>query len=562
MRNLWAIALAAGAAALERLAAQLRSAGSKAGSALAGLSSRHRLLKRLRAAWGVPGDKDGWLASRYFDLARRHGPGASVDDQTWVDLEFPALFRQLDGTVTPIGSQCLFARLRTYVDDEAALREAYDLYRTLSADAALREHIQVCLARLEADSGALVIDLLLGDQRNRLRRRPWLRAWSGVCLLLLLATALQFLSPLVIVALLLVNGCVILRAHPNSYQDVEALTYCNRMLAVADALAAIEPSHPVPQLTMLAADRASRQALRASLRWYALAWVQPLSLISNVLNFLLLWERLAFYRVIAQVQARRAGFVRTFELIGSLDASICIASFLAREHAHHCFPVVTSAALIDIADGYHPLLTAPVVNSVRLSDRSALVSGSNMTGKTTFIKMVGTNIIVGQTIGVCFASRATLPRSRAAASIVNEHSIVSGKSRYFSETQRVLSLIRGTEAVGPQVLLIDELFSGTNTRERVAAAYAVLKELSERAQVLATTHDVELQGLLASRFEMLSFVEDPDVPGGFDFRLRVGPSPVGNAIRLLEKAGFPASVIQDAAAALADPVRPHPPPHL
>ncbi len=553
MRARWASASAGCATGLRSLLAQLRGAGSKAGSALAALSSRQRLLKRLRAAWGAPGDKDGWLASRYFDQVCRRRDGTTVDDQTWADLEFPAIFRRMDAALTPIGSQYLFARLRTYVDDEAALKEGYDLYGALAADVPLRERLQVCLARLEADSGALLIDLLTGERSDRLRRRPWVKAWSGACLSLLLAVALQLVGPLAIVALLLVNACVILRTHPRWYDDVEALKYCDRMLRVADALSRIEPSRAVPQLTLLAADRSRRQALQGPLRWYALAWVEPFNIISNILNFLLLWERPAFYRVIAHVQARRAEFVRTFELIGGIDASICIASFLAHQHMRHCSPALTEDALIDIADGYHPLLTAPVVNSIRLCNRSALVSGSNMTGKTTFIKMVGANVILGRTIGVCFALRATIPRSRVAASIANEHSIVSGRSRYFSETHRVLSFISGADTAGSQVLLIDELFSGTNTRERVAAAYAVLKALSARAQVLATTHDVELQLLLASRFEMLSFVEDPDVAGGFDFRLRTGPSPVGNAIRLLEKAGFPASIIREATAALADP---------
>src|SRR5579862_3800655 len=77
------------------------------------LLPRSRRLARLRKLWGAVGDADSWLASRFFDLCPGGGAGA-VDDRTWGDLELPAVFRQLDTTVTRLGSQCLYRQLRTY----------------------------------------------------------------------------------------------------------------------------------------------------------------------------------------------------------------------------------------------------------------------------------------------------------------------------------------------------------------------------------------------------------------------------------------------------------------
>jgi DNA mismatch repair ATPase MutS len=275
--------------------------------------------------------------------------------------------------------------------------------------------------------------------------------------------------------------------------------------------------------------------------------------LTNIFTFLMLWDLHVYMLTISRVRAKRAEFLRAFELVGDLDATICVASFLAQPRMRvHCFPSMTNEALIDIADGYHPLLAAPVPNSLRLHRRSALVSGSNMAGKTTFIKMIGTNIILGRTIGICLATRAIIPSTSVRTNIISEHSIASGKSRYLSETERVLSFISDVQSAVPQVLLIDEIFSGTNTRERVAAAYAVLKALSAQAVVLATTHDVELHAKLAKWFEMFSFVEDAGVEGYFDYRARRGAAPFGNGIRLLEKVGFPRSIVDDAISALAD----------
>jgi len=124
--------------------------------------------------------------------------------------------------------------------------------------------------------------------------------------------------------------------------------------------------------------------------------------------------------------------------------------------------------------------------------------------------------------------------------------VESGRSRYFAEIDANLGFIESAAQGDCQVLVIDELFSGTNTIERVAAAKAVLEALSARVQVLVTTHDVELQQLLSERFDRYHFREDPTVEGFFDYKLRSGASYERNAIRLLERLGFPPEIIREA----------------
>jgi len=132
------------------------------------------------------------------------------------------------------------------------------------------------------------------------------------------------------------------------------------------------------------------------------------------------------------------------------------------------------------------------------------------------------------------------------AAIRAEHSSQSGKSHFFAEIERIQSFVEIARRAHRGVFLIDEPFRGTNTLERIAIAKAVLAEIGEHAQVLVTTHDVELQRLLGERFVMFHFTEDPDLAEVFDFRLRPGASSSRNAIRLLEKIGFPQSVVDEA----------------
>lgn len=159
---------------------------------------------------------------------------------------------------------------------------------------------------------------------------------------------------------------------------------------------------------------------------------------------------------------------------------------------------------------------------------------------------MGSNIILGNTLGICLASTAIIPQSVVMASIRAEHSIESGRSRYFAEVQATLRMINSAAQGVCKVFVIDELFSGTNTVERIAAARAVLDDISQNAQVLVTTHDVELQHLLIDNFDFFHFQENLKVEGLFDYRLRAGVSRERNAIRVLERIGFPPKIIQTA----------------
>jgi hypothetical protein len=511
------------------------------------ITPQRRRLEEFRERWGKGGSKDPWLASRYFELiTARKDRSMYVDDRTWSDLEFPRIFADLDTTVTRLGSQYLYSQLRIYPDHPAMASEGYQTYRVLLADGSLRERIQLALAYLSPDSCASVAENLFGAPPPNLRYRRILALWSALAFALAVATAVSSLSiiPLLVVAGL--NIAAIRRMAPEANKLTETLGGIYRLMRVADALSRVETTQHIPQLRELAAARRTQAAARRGFRIFAAFQKSTPSGIPVWLNILFLWEWLAYIHTHDKLVGMRRELRSIFTLVASLDAAIALASFLHRLPAH-CRPRLSTEASIEIDDGRHPLLATGVPNSVSLRNRSALVTGSNMAGKTTFIKMIATNLILGRNIGICLASRAVVPLSGVRACIHGEHSIESGKSHYFSELEVMKSFFEEAISDNPPVLVIDEPFSGTNTVERIAAAKEVLDALSRRSPVLATTHDVELQEILKHRFDMFHFTEDPDVEGFFDFRIRKGTCTEGNALRLLEKIGFPAAVTAKAA---------------
>jgi hypothetical protein len=476
----------------------------------------------------------------------RNTTADSVDDETWRDLEFERLFSSVDSTLTRLGSQCLYSKLRIYRDDPGALQNDYAAYQVLRQDTALREQLQLGLWPLRSDSDALTCESLFGGPAANPSSTGLVLLMSGASLLVfvfsILHPALAWLMGLVV----LCNLLIVAFLRHNINETFLATGRLGRMVSAGARLARVDVPAAVSQPGRLRAIFNEVRDLRGSFRWFLAD--RSNDFVASFyfwLNLLFLADHVAAVLVARNLRRHRGTLTQVFLEVGTLDADIAIASWLQRIPAH-CSPVITAEKTIELTDGFHPLLAAPVTNSIALHAQSALVVGTNMAGKTTFIKMVGTNIILGRTVGVCFAATAVVPRSNVMAVIRAEHSIESGKSHFFAELERILSFVQRAERDGRGVFLIDELFRGTNTLERVAAGKAVLESLGANAQVLVTTHDIELQRLLGPSFLTFHFVEDPELPEIFDYRLRPGISTTKNAIKLLEKVGFPPAIVREA----------------
>jgi hypothetical protein len=509
------------------------------------LSGKHRPIDQIRERWAKEGRKEPWLSTRLFDLTRNAATG-SVDDGTWTDLEFERLFSSVDSTLTPLGSQCLYRKLRVYRHDPRELEKDYVAYQLLRRDATLREQLQLSLWPLRRESNALTCEALFGEQPTDVRSTRLVLSMSVASILVLAGTILNPALVWLLGAVVLGNMFIVAFLRHGIHETFLATERIGRMLTAAKRLAKVLAPAPVTQPARLNTIFSETDDLRGSFRWFLAD--RSNEIVASFyfwLNLLFLADQVAAVLVAKNLRRHRETLTEVFMQVGSLDADIAIASCLERIPAH-CLPALTTGRTIEFVDGFHPLLRTPVGNSIALRGQSALVVGTNMAGKTTFIKMVGANIILGRTLGVCFATSAVIPRSKVFASIRAEHSIESGKSHFFAELERILSFVKAAELDGRDVFLIDELFRGTNTPERIAAGKAVLESLGAHAQVLVTTHDVELQNLLGSDFLAFHFVEDPELPEVFDYRLHPGISTTRNAIKLLEKVGYPSEIVREA----------------
>lgn len=236
------------------------------------------------------------------------------------------------------------------------------------------------------------------------------------------------------------------------------------------------------------------------------------------------------------------------DFVGQLDAAIGLAHLLEHSATH------TEPELLPASDGrvrtsgiVHPRIDEPVANNATLGPRSLLVTGSNMAGKSTFLRTLGVNLVVAQALGVAFAESFAASKMRVVSSMHAKDDLEESTSLYQAEVERVLELIRVGRSEGPCLMLLDEVFRGTNPSDRIAASASVLLDLAEHNLVVAASHDLQLAEMTAEAFDVAHFTEHVADDGVvFDYRLHPGISVRTNALDLLERLGYPAPVVERA----------------
>ena len=239
---------------------------------------------------------------------------------------------------------------------------------------------------------------------------------------------------------------------------------------------------------------------------------------------------------------------RWLEIVGEFEALSSLATF-AYEHPSDPYPELVADADMPIfeADGItHPLLSraAAVTNDVRLGPdlRALIVSGSNMSGKTTFLRSVGVNAVLAQMGAPVRARRLRLSPMAVGATLRIEDSLQAGRSRFYAEVTRIGRLV-DTARTRPVLFLLDELFHGTNSHDRTAGAEGLITSLiGMRTIGLVTTHDLSLAVIgdrLAPRVANVHF-DDRLVEGElrFDYRLKPGPVTRSNALAIMRAVGL------------------------
>jgi DNA mismatch repair ATPase MutS len=386
-----------------------------------------------------------------------------------------------------------------------------------------------------------------------------------------LAALALFLSSAVVpfVAVLVLNVAVRYATDFQIGTIARSFRQCAPLIATAESLGFLGGDDIDPIVSPLRTDVPALARLKLISRWVngdpfmlsvnADPLVVPFSdLVAAVyeyLNLAFLLDATGVYLAIKDLSRYGDSLARATAATGDVDAAISIASFRAGRSDWTRPDFRTAEAATELTDLRHPLVNAAVPNSITIQPgRGVVITGSNMSGKSTFLRTVGVNAVLAQTIHTCLAQQYRAPVFHVRSCIGRADDLLAGKSYYIVEVEALLELVRVSDDTAPHLFLLDELFRGTSAVERIAAGEAVLVELLRARRgtpkphvVLAATHDGELVDLVSETFDAYHF-GDSVGPDGlmFDHRLQHGPATTRNAIALLRLHGAPETLLAQA----------------
>lgn len=509
--------------------------------------------RRIAASFGcVPemhyfhGDMD--YIKTYYAYRRTAGKDTFLlDDITWNDLGMDQLFTRINPGLSTSGEQYLYYMLRSPAQDGAEYARRRALIGRMEDFPGLRLKLQYILAELGCARRADLSRAFVPDQHGMGMLAVYL------CLLLLLPLTVLltlFCSDafaLAIVGSVSLNALVHEVMTRRIAHDFATVNYTVAMVRSLERVRRLKDSTLDAQLEE---GYAALRRLRAVMRTGGVTTRSGNGSAADMLQTVCLLDLIVYEFCKNKLGRCYTDVFTVHEALGRIDAAIAIASYRASLSGIFAEPKIDFMAKqpqMQVVGMVHPLLDGAVPNDIEAA-APILITGSNASGKSTFLKTTALCAVLAQGICTCPAETYAASAFRVYSSMALEDSLETGESYYIVETRSLKRILDAAAGAPPILCVIDEVLRGTNTIERIAASCEVLSELARRGVLcLAATHDIELCDLLAPSYTLFHFTETVgENEMNFDYRIREGRATSRNAINLLRLIGFDASIVDGA----------------
>ena len=564
--------------------------------------TRSKLAAKLKEEFGSPSVKKT-SPERYTQIPRyhdHHRQGFEIDDITWNDLDLEQIFRVIDSTCSASGEEYLYHVLRTpsmCADELAFHRDQYDWFADI-ANEETRIRLQEILTGLGHAGRYSLYDYIdfttaLGERSNV---PHYIAAAAPFA-----AFGLMFAHTGIGIIALLIVFAWNLRTYFKEKAVIapyfQVFNYILRLLDCAGSLEKEGRKCPVfreetDQIPALLNAFSGFRRGSSFLLGNEGSDSDPFGFIMEYVRILFHLDLIKFNSMLQQMRGRQDEIDALLTITGRIDACISIASWRETLPAY-AVPVLDNSSDFSVQDLYHPLLKQAVSNSIT-AVRPVLLTGSNASGKSTFLKAAALCALLSQTVGIAPAGSYRGAFYRIFTSMALRDSLQDGESYFIVEIKSLRRILdasgkpsedtlhaeipgdplhtdasmytdaslhtdaegkketRGDHAYNPAhnpvLCCIDEVLRGTNTVERIAASAEILRCFAQtKTLCFAATHDLELTGLLEDVYDNYHFSEqivDGDVC--FSYKLKTGPSNSCNAIALLDSLGYDRTLVEKA----------------
>ena len=511
-------------------------------------------IKKLRADYGKTSTKqypDGRLKT-IKGYAIRKNVDFLLDDITWNDLDMDRVFQKMDFSYSAAGEEYLYAMLRSPKLDETSFEELEKFVTYFMEHEEDRIKLQTLFARIGKTGKYSIFDYL--DNLDTIEVKSNWKHYLGIICIAVAGILCFFQMEIGLLGLIIFCMANIMSYFSEKSKVSPYLTtfsYLLRLLQSVKELSSLKIAILDEDVKRMAVCRENcRQFYKGSnlVTTMNQASSNPAEFIWDYIKMITHVDLIKFNHMLKLAKRCNQDFVQIFEITGKIEAYISIGAYRKSVEYYAIPQLDTKNNHIEAQEMYHPLIDEPVANSFSVN-KGMLLTGSNASGKSTFLRMTAINAILAQTAHMALAKSYCGSMFRVYSSMALKDDLEQGDSYFIVEIKalkRILDVVSKDKT--PILCFVDEVLRGTNTVERIAASCEILKSLSgQQIMCFAATHDIELTDLLQDSYDNYHFeetIENDDVL--FNYRLMKGKARTRNAIKLLGILGYEESIISKA----------------
>lgn len=525
---------------------------------------RKKKLKKKRAylnkSWGAQ-KKDNYynfyVISKYFDNnSHKKKAYHIISEQNKIDFDIDDVFKFIDRTSSKIGQQYLYFKLRTITPIHDVLK--FDVLTSLfKNNKKLAIDFQMELSKLNSNNSYYLEELINGKQIDKPKVLRLVKLLTIVSISFLFLSIWKPILGFILIPIWTLN----MFFH---YKNKESISYyLNGVTQLSKALKVSGKLNENNNIKNHFNDTSFLKRIKKiQFKTEFIAFEKNLDneflfafwFVGEIIKIMFNLEYLMFYSFVDAISKEKQSIEDLFCFIGEIDSAISVASLSTEKHIISK-PTFNQKNELKVSEIYHPLIENCITNNLNLNKKSVLLTGSNMSGKTTFIRTIAVNSILAQTLNITFSKSYNAPFYKVYSSIRITDDLLDDTSYYLQEVLRVKELIAASNDTNPCLFVLDEIFKGTNTIERISGGKAILSYLNKNNHtVIVSTHDIELTELLTqNNYNLYHFSEQIiDHKLFFDHKIKEGKLKTRNAIKILEMYKYPKEITTDAKKVEAD----------
>lgn len=487
-----------------------------------------------------------------YGYAKRHQNDDTLDEITFEDLDILSVYKEINYSYSSVGDEYLMYTLLNPHLDKWDISD-YEKKIGLIKDGGNKDKLSLSFYLLSRTGRFSLYDYI--DKLDNLEKKSNIK-YIILWIIYGIITGVIVFSPYLGLVLLFLYAIVVAGIYLYHKKDVSEYLLCfkyiNKMVRCATEVESYLPDEYGEEKVKLKEDIKKLKFINGPL--INILFKSNTNSVGDIsgglydyLNMLTHLDMFIFNNLIGNVKANTGTIDEMFSILGSVESKISVINYRNRID-YYSKPDLDNKFDMEAVDVYHPLLDNPVSNSIKVEKKGVLITGSNASGKSTFLRTIGINALLSQSINTSLSKSYRGKFYKIMSSMTIKDDLLKGDSYYMAEIKSIRRLLDKVAMDYNVLCFVDEVLKGTNTVERIAGGYEILLSLSRgKSLCFAATHDIELTSLLENTYQNMHFeeeIKDNDIV--FNYHINAGKANSRNAIRLLSLMGYDENIVNNA----------------